>query len=175
MGFADSRRGRQTIKQISFSEVGFAAKKWVTRRERFLAKRETVIPCQGVLGVIEPQCPDGSRHRPLAAPDRRRRRRYLIQRHVPCAERLQKEATDIMGVSSVIGPYLAQAAPAPTSGRGSSLASPSKNTTPATASHAPSPPVCLLPAEQSYCPIISVAHSGDSCLIQIKQPRANGM
>ena len=52
------------VKQISFSEAEFAAKRRVTRRERFLADMERVIPWQDVLAIIEPHYPKGKRGRP---------------------------------------------------------------------------------------------------------------
>ena len=40
--------------QPSFSEAEFAAKKKTTRREKFLARMEEVIPWPKLLAVIEP-------------------------------------------------------------------------------------------------------------------------
>jgi IS5 family transposase len=45
------------MKQISFSQVGYAGKKRTTRREVFLAEMEQVMPWSEVLGVIEPHYP----------------------------------------------------------------------------------------------------------------------
>jgi len=66
------------VKQISFSEAEFAAKRRVTRRERLLADMEQVIPWQDVLAIIELHYPKWKRGRPpigLA----RMLRVYLIQ------------------------------------------------------------------------------------------------
>ena len=66
------------MKQISFSEAEFAGKKRVTRRERFLAEMERVIPWQEVLAVIEPHYPKGKRGRPPIGLERMLRV-YLVQ------------------------------------------------------------------------------------------------
>ena len=66
------------VKQISFSEAEFAAKRPVTRRERFLADRERVIPWQDVLAIIEPYYPKGKRGRPPIGLERMLRM-YVVQ------------------------------------------------------------------------------------------------
>jgi IS5 family transposase len=45
--------------QPSFSQAEFATKKKMTRREKFLARMETLIPWKQLLGVIEPFHPKG--------------------------------------------------------------------------------------------------------------------
>jgi IS5 family transposase len=42
------------MNQTSFAQSEFAAKKKVTRREKFLARMEEVIPWTKLLAVIEP-------------------------------------------------------------------------------------------------------------------------
>ena len=66
------------MKQISFSEAEFAAKRRVTRRERFLAEMEQVMPWQDVLAIVEPHYPKGKRGRPPIGLERMLRV-YLIQ------------------------------------------------------------------------------------------------
>ncbi|MEF8752348.1 MAG: IS5 family transposase [Accumulibacter sp.] len=66
------------MKQISFSEAEFAAKRRVTRRERFLADMEQVIPWRDVLAIIEPHYPKGKRGRPPIGLERMLRV-YLVQ------------------------------------------------------------------------------------------------
>jgi IS5 family transposase len=66
------------VKQISFSEAEFAAKRRVTRRERFLADMEQVIPWRDVLAIIEPHYPKGKRGRPPIGLERMLRV-YLVQ------------------------------------------------------------------------------------------------
>src|SRR5665647_1218822 len=51
--------------QSSFSELEYAAKKRLTRRDRFLAEIETVTPWPSLLNVIAPHYPSsGGRGRP---------------------------------------------------------------------------------------------------------------
>ena len=50
--------------QTTFSELEYAAKKKLTRRDRFLAEIEAVTPWRELVAVIEPHYPKGSRGRP---------------------------------------------------------------------------------------------------------------
>jgi len=50
--------------QTPFAHAEFAAKKKTTRREKFLARMEEVIPWARLLAVIEPHYPKGQRGRP---------------------------------------------------------------------------------------------------------------
>lgn len=133
------------MNQISVSPAELGGKKRVTSRERFLAAMREVTPKKEPVGMIEPQCPGGSRHRPLAGPDGMPRRRYPLPRYHLCAERLEWEVTETSRANSLIRSDQRPALAVATSGRGSSLAATSKNLPPAAASHDPSPP-CLLPA-----------------------------
>ncbi len=47
--------------QPSFSQAEFANKKKITRREKFLARMEAVIPWARLLAVLEPFYPQGER------------------------------------------------------------------------------------------------------------------
>jgi len=49
--------------QTSFSELEYAAKKKLTRRDRFLAQIEAATPWAKLVAVIEPHYPKGSRGR----------------------------------------------------------------------------------------------------------------
>ena len=51
-------------RQIGFAEAEIAGKKRVTRRQRFLAEMEKVVPWQRLLSAIEPHYPKGTRGRP---------------------------------------------------------------------------------------------------------------
>lgn len=54
------------MKQTTFTSLAFDGKKKQTRRERFLAEREAVVPWAALLAVIEPYYPTtGRRGRPL--------------------------------------------------------------------------------------------------------------
>jgi IS5 family transposase len=50
--------------QTSFAELEYAAKKKLTRRERFLAQIEAATPWAQLVAVIEPHYPKGNRGRP---------------------------------------------------------------------------------------------------------------
>ena len=42
------------MKQMSFADAEFAAKKKVTRRERFLAEMERIVPWSALLAALAP-------------------------------------------------------------------------------------------------------------------------
>ncbi len=67
------------IHQTSFSQVEFADKKKITRREKFLARMEEVIPWTQLLAVIEPFYPKGERGRPPIGLERMLRVYFLQQ------------------------------------------------------------------------------------------------
>ncbi len=59
--------------QPSFSQAEFAAKKKITRREKFLTRMEALIPWPQLLAVIEPFYPKGQRGRPPIGLERLRK------------------------------------------------------------------------------------------------------
>lgn len=65
--------------QTSFSQAEFATKKKTTRREKFLARMEEVIPWAKLLAVIEPHYPKGQRGRPPVGLERMLRVYFLQQ------------------------------------------------------------------------------------------------
>ncbi len=65
--------------QPSFSQAEFADKKKITRREKFLARMEEVIPWAKLLAVIEPFYPKGERGRPPIGLERMLRVYFLQQ------------------------------------------------------------------------------------------------
>ena len=65
--------------QPSFAQAEFADKKKVTRREKFLARMEAVIPWDKLLAVIEPFYPKGERGRPPVGLERMLRVYFLQQ------------------------------------------------------------------------------------------------
>jgi transposase, IS5 family len=67
------------IHQTSFSQVEFADKKKITRREKFLTRMEEVIPWAKLLAVIEPHYPKGERGRPPIGLERMLRVYFLQQ------------------------------------------------------------------------------------------------
>jgi IS5 family transposase len=69
------------MKQISFADAEYAAKKRVTRRERFLGEMERVVPWAALLGVLAPHYYPGSEGRPGRPPIglERMLRMYFLQ------------------------------------------------------------------------------------------------
>jgi transposase, IS5 family len=65
--------------QTSFSQAEFADKKKITRREKFLARMEGIIPWPALLAVIEPFYPKGERGRPPRGLERMLRVYFLQQ------------------------------------------------------------------------------------------------
>lgn len=65
--------------QSSFSQAEFAAKKKTTRREKFLARMEEVIPWAKLLAVLAPHYPKGERGRPPIGLERMLRIYFLQQ------------------------------------------------------------------------------------------------
>jgi IS5 family transposase len=65
--------------QTSFSQAEFADKKKTTRREKFLARMEEIIPWAALLAVIEPFYPKGERGRPPIGLERMLRVYFLQQ------------------------------------------------------------------------------------------------
>ncbi len=65
--------------QPSFSQAEFATKKKTTRREKFLARMEALIPWTKLLAVIEPFYPKGERGRPPVGLERMLRVYFLQQ------------------------------------------------------------------------------------------------
>jgi transposase, IS5 family len=67
------------IHQTTFAHAEFAAKKKTTRREKFLARMEEVIPWAQLLAVIQPHYPQGQRGRPPIGLERMLRVYFLQQ------------------------------------------------------------------------------------------------
>jgi IS5 family transposase len=67
------------MSQTSFAQSEFAGKKKITRREKFLARMEEVIPWAKLLAVIEPHYPKGARGRPPVGLERMLRVYFLQQ------------------------------------------------------------------------------------------------
>ena len=52
------------MSQMSFSDFEYAGKRKQTRRERFLAEMEQVVPWSGLVALIEPHYPKAGVNRP---------------------------------------------------------------------------------------------------------------
>ena len=80
--------------QTTFAHAEFAAKKKTTRREKFLARMEEVIPWDQLLSVIEPHYPKGQRGRPPVGLERMLRVYFLQQWYALADEALEDALYD---------------------------------------------------------------------------------
>ena len=80
--------------QSSFAQAEFADKKKATRREKFLARMEEVIPWAKLLVVIEPHYPKGERGRPPIGLERMLRVYFLQQWYALADEALEDALYD---------------------------------------------------------------------------------
>lgn len=67
------------MRQMTFSSSGFDVHRKQTRRERFLAEMDAVVPWQRLCGLIEPHYPRGDRGRPPVGIERMLRIYFLQQ------------------------------------------------------------------------------------------------
>jgi len=80
--------------QTTFAHAEFAAKKKITRREKFLARMEELIPWAKLLAVIEPFYPKGERGRPPVGLERMLRIYFLQQWYALADEALEDALYD---------------------------------------------------------------------------------
>ena len=80
--------------QTTFAHAEFAAKNKTTRREKFLARMEEVIPWDQLLSVIEPHYPKGQRGRPPVGLERMLRVYFLQQWYALADEALEDALYD---------------------------------------------------------------------------------
>jgi transposase, IS5 family len=86
--------------QPSFAHAEFAAKKKITRREKFLTRMEAVIPWAKLLAVIEPFYPKGERGRPPIGLERMLRVYFLQQWYGLADEALEDALYDSQALQS---------------------------------------------------------------------------
>ena len=86
--------------QPSFAHAEFATKKKTTRREKFLARMEAVIPWPQLLAVIEPFYPKGQRGRPPIGLERMLRVYFLQQWYGLADEALEDALYDSQALQS---------------------------------------------------------------------------
>jgi IS5 family transposase len=88
------------IHQTSFAQAEFAGKKKVTRREKFLARMEAVLPWARLLAVIAPHYPKGERGRPPLGLERMLRVYFLQQWYGLADEALEDALYDSQALRS---------------------------------------------------------------------------
>jgi IS5 family transposase len=80
--------------QLSFAQAEYAGKKKQTRRDRFLAQMERVVPWSRLIAVIEPHYPrSGKRGRPPIGMERMLRM-YFVQQWYGLADEEVEDAID---------------------------------------------------------------------------------
>ncbi|QTO20721.1 IS5 family transposase [Burkholderia seminalis] len=95
-------------RQIGFAEAENLGKKRVTRRQRFLAEMETVVPWRRLLSVIEPYYPKGERGRPPIGLERMLRIYFLQQWYSLSDEGLEDALYDSIAMRAFAGIALAR-------------------------------------------------------------------
>ena len=98
------------MKQISFSQVEFESKRRTTRRERFLADMERVVPWVELMAVIRPHYPTGRRGRPPIDLARMLRVYFVQQWYGLSDEGVEDAITDSQALRAFVGIDLAKEA-----------------------------------------------------------------
>lgn len=80
--------------QAGFSELEYAAKRKLTRREKFLATMDEVVPWDELLAVLKSYYPDGKRGRPPIGLERMLRLYFLQQWYALADEALEDAVYD---------------------------------------------------------------------------------
>ena len=86
------KQRQKSPKQMSFASLEFAHKKRVTRREKFFAEMEQVVPWTQLEGLIEPMYPSSGRvgRQPIGVP--RMLRMYFLQQWFGLADEALEDA-----------------------------------------------------------------------------------
>jgi transposase, IS5 family len=91
------------LTQISFAQSEYAGKKKVTRREKFLADMEKVVPWGRLLALVEPHYPTGRRGRPPIGLERMLRIYFLQQWYTLADEALEDALYDSQALRNFAG------------------------------------------------------------------------
>ncbi|HEV7868982.1 MAG TPA: IS5 family transposase, partial [Chthoniobacteraceae bacterium] len=89
--------------QMSFAQAEYAGKKKQTRRERFLAEMEKVVPWARLVAVVEPHYPAGKRGRPPIGIERMLRIYFLQQWYALADEALEDTIYDSQAMRTFAG------------------------------------------------------------------------
>ena len=90
-------------KQTSFAQAEYAGKKKITRREKFLAEMEKVVPWARLVNVIAPHYPTGKRGRPPIGIERMLRLYFLQQWYALADEALEDALYDSQSMRTFSG------------------------------------------------------------------------
>jgi IS5 family transposase len=89
--------------QMSFSAVEFTTKKKITRREKFLARMEKIVPWERLVALLEPYYPKGTRGRPPVGLERMLRVYFLQQWYGLADEALEDAIYDSQSMRAFAG------------------------------------------------------------------------
>jgi len=89
--------------QTSFAQSEYARKKKTTRREKFLAQMEAVVPWGRLVALIEPHYPSGKRGRPPVGIERMLRLYFLAQWYALADEALEDAIYDSQALRNFAG------------------------------------------------------------------------
>jgi transposase, IS5 family len=89
--------------QLSFAAREYSGKKKVTRRDRFLAEMEEVVPWRALVELIEPHYPQGRRGRPPIGVERMLRVYFLSQWYGLADEALEDGIYDSQAMRNFVG------------------------------------------------------------------------
>lgn len=91
------------MRQTSFSELEYGAKKKRTRRDRFLAEIEAITPWARLVEVVDPHYPKGKRGRPPIGLERMLRM-YIVQQCFSLSDEAVEEAIyDSQAIRGFVG------------------------------------------------------------------------
>ena len=94
--------------QPGFSELEFAGKRKQTRREKFLASMEEVVPWDELIAALNPYYPDGKRGRPPIGLERMLRLYFLQQWYGLADEALEDAVYDSQAMRAFLGIHLSR-------------------------------------------------------------------
>jgi transposase, IS5 family len=90
-------------RQLSFAQAEYAQKKKTTRRDKFLAEMEQVVPWARLVALIEPHYPKGERGRPPLGVERMLRVYFLAQWYGLADEALEDTIYDSQAMRGFVG------------------------------------------------------------------------
>jgi transposase, IS5 family len=90
-------------RQMSFAQSEYAGKKKITRREKFLAEMERVVPWPRLVALLQPHYPTGRRGRPPVGLERMLRIYFLQQWYTLADEALEDALYDSQALRTFAG------------------------------------------------------------------------
>lgn len=94
------------MRQLSFSDVEFGAKRKQTRREKFLSEMDAVIPWARLVRLIEPVYPKGNHGRAPYALETMRRIHFMQQWFSLSDPAMEESLCDIQSMRKIARPSL---------------------------------------------------------------------